>query len=79
MNLFITWDVTPEIIEGQKIPNLYGLLFVTGLILGYFLVKKMFKREKIEEEKLDKLVFYIVLATIIGARLGHVFFYGCIP
>lgn len=76
MKLAINWDVTPEIIEGQKIPNLYGLLFVTGLIIGYFIVKRMFKREEIGEDKLDKLVFYMIISTIVGARLGHVFFYG---
>lgn len=76
MNLVINWDVTPEIFENLKTPNLYGLLFVTGIIGGYFLVKNIFKREGIKEEILDKLVFYIVFSTIIGARLGHVFFYG---
>lgn len=76
MNLAIHWDVTPEIFPNLKTPNLYGLLFVTGLIIGYFVVKRFFKRESIQEEYLDKLVFYMVLSTIIGARLGHVFFYG---
>lgn len=76
MNLFITWDVTPEIIEGWKTPNYYGLLFVSGLILGYFVVKRMFKKEGIHEKYLDQLVLYTVVATIVGARLGHVFFYG---
>jgi phosphatidylglycerol:prolipoprotein diacylglycerol transferase len=76
VNLFITWDVTPEIFEGLKTPNFYGLLFVSGLILGYFLIKKIYKQEGLSDEKMDKLVIYIVLATIIGARLGHVLFYG---
>lgn len=76
MNLFITWDVTPEIFEGWKTPNYYGLLFVSGLMLGYFVVKRMFKREGIHEKYLDQLVLYTVIATIVGARLGHVFFYG---
>ena len=76
MNLYITWNVTPELFENLKTPNLYGLLFVSGLIAGYFVVKNMFKREGIKDEFLDKLVFYIVLSTIIGARLGHVLFYG---
>ena len=76
MNLYITWDVTPEIVEGWKTPNYYGLLFVSGLVLGYFVVKRMFKREGIHEKYLDKLVLYTVIATIVGARLGHVFFYG---
>ncbi|MFA7274139.1 MAG: prolipoprotein diacylglyceryl transferase [Crocinitomicaceae bacterium] len=76
MNLYFTWNVTPEIIEGWKTPNLYGLMFVTGLILGYFVVKRMFKRENMSEDSLDKLVMFMVIATIVGARLGHVFFYG---
>ncbi|MEJ6799417.1 MAG: prolipoprotein diacylglyceryl transferase [Crocinitomicaceae bacterium] len=76
MNLAITWDVTPEIIDGWKTPNLYGLLFVTGLISAFLVVKRMYKREGMSEDTLDKLVIYMVLATIIGARLGHVFFYG---
>jgi len=75
-NLAINWDVSPEIIEGYKTPNWYGLLFVSGLIIGYFLMKKVFKKENISDEVLDKLVMYMVLATIVGARLGHVFFYG---
>lgn len=76
MNLFITWDVTPEIIEGWKTPNFYGLLFVTGLMIGYFVIKRMFKREGVHEKYLDQLVLYVVIATIVGARLGHVLFYG---
>lgn len=76
MNLFINWDVSPEIIEGYKTPNLYGILFVTGLVIGYFVIKRMFKKEGVSEDILDKLVMYVVLATIIGARLGHVIFYG---
>jgi prolipoprotein diacylglyceryl transferase len=72
----INWDVSSELIDGYKTPNLYGLLFVSGLMLGYFVVKRMFKKDGIEEQSLDKLVLYMVLGTIIGARLGHVFFYG---
>ncbi len=76
MNLVIDWDVSAQLIEGWSTPNLYGLLFVTGLILGYLVIQRMFKREGVPEDQLDKLVLYVVLATIIGARLGHVFFYG---
>lgn len=76
MILAIDWTVSPEIIEGWKTPNLYGLLFVTGLIIGYFVVKRMFKKEGIGEDILDKLVMYMIVGTIVGARLGHVFFYG---
>lgn len=73
--LAIRWDVTPEIFDGWNTPNYYGLLFVTGLILGYYTIRKMFRKEGIPDEKLDRLVLYVVIATIVGARLGHVFFY----
>ena len=76
MIIAIDWTVTPELIDGWKTPNWYGLLFVTGLIIGYFVVKRMFKKEGIGEETLDKLVMYMIVGTIVGARLGHVFFYG---
>ncbi len=42
MVLAIDWTVSSEIIEGWKTPNWYGLLFVSGLILGYFVIKKIF-------------------------------------
>lgn len=71
----IDWNVTSELIEGWATPNKYGLLFVSGLILGYLVMKRMFKREGIPEDQLEKLLIYVVFATIIGARLGHVFFY----
>ncbi|MEN9399447.1 MAG: hypothetical protein RL632_548 [Bacteroidota bacterium] len=72
----INWDVDSQLIEGYNTPNLYGLLFVTGLIIGYFVVRKMFRKDGISDEMLDKLVLFMVVATIVGARLGHVFFYG---
>lgn len=73
--LYIDWNMTPEIIPGWSTPNKYGLLFVTGIIIGYFVIKRMFKEDKIDESYLDKLLMYIVIATVVGARLGHVFFY----
>lgn len=76
MILGIDWKMDAQLIDGWSTPNLYGLLFVSGLIIGFFVVKRMFKNEGIPEEWLDKLLIYIVLATIIGARLGHVLFYG---
>lgn len=76
LHLFINWSFDAEIIPGYRTPNWYGLLFVSGMILGYFVIRKMFKQDNISNELLDKLVMYMVPATVIGARLGHVFFYG---
>ena len=75
MLMHIVWDVSPEIIEGWKTPNYYGLLFVTGIFLGFLTIKRMFKKEGVDEKTLDTLLIYVVIATILGARLGHVFFY----
>lgn len=72
----IKWDFNPEIIEGYPTPNYYGLLFVTGLVLGFFVIRKMFRKEGVPDAKLDKLLLYVIIATIVGARLGHVLFYG---
>lgn len=44
MLMHIVWDVSPEIIEGWKTPNYYGLLFVTGIFLGFLTIKRMFKK-----------------------------------
>lgn len=76
MILGIDWNVSSELIDGWSTPNKYGLLFVSGIIIGFYVIKRMFKSEKVQEELLDKLLVYMVLGTIIGARLGHVFFYG---
>ncbi|MFM7005709.1 MAG: prolipoprotein diacylglyceryl transferase [Flavobacteriales bacterium] len=76
MMLFIHWAVDSQLIDGWRTPNLYGLLFISGLVLGYFVIRQMFKAELIEDKVLDTLVTYMVLATIVGARLGHVLFYG---
>jgi prolipoprotein diacylglyceryl transferase len=76
MILSIHWAVDSQLIDGWRTPNLYGLLFVSGIVMGYFVIRKMFKAEQIEDKVLDTLVTYMVLATILGARLGHVLFYG---
>lgn len=73
----IYWDIDPVIVWiTDSFPlKYYGLLFVTGLFLGYFIVKKIYKKEKIPVENLDSLLTYIVIGTLIGARLGHCLFY----
>ena len=73
---FITWTVKPEIFSlGPISVRYYGLFFAISFLVGYNLMERMFKWEKIPLPWLEKLFMYVVLATIIGARLGHVFFY----
>ena len=74
--LAIEWSVSPEIVQiGPLSLRWYGLLFALGFLLGLFMVRKMFLAENAPEEWLDKCFIYMVVGTVIGARLGHVFFY----
>ncbi|MCW3804672.1 prolipoprotein diacylglyceryl transferase [Plebeiibacterium marinum] len=74
---FITWTVKPEIFSlGPFSVRYYGLFFAMGFLLGYQLMEKMFKWEKIPLPWLEKLFMYVIIGTVVGARLGHVFFYG---
>lgn len=54
----------------------YSLMFVLGFLLGYNIVKKIYKNENVNVEYVESLFMYIVVATLIGARLGEVFFYN---
>ena len=75
--LAITWDVSPEIFSiGPLTIRWYGPLFAGGFLIGYFIVRKIFFQEGASEEWLDKLLVYLIVGTVVGARLGHVFFYG---
>jgi prolipoprotein diacylglyceryl transferase len=73
---FITWNVNPEIFRiGNFAIRWYGLLFALSFYFGYIIISKFFKKEKIPDELLDKLTIYMVIGTIVGARLGHCLFY----
>ncbi|MDP3433821.1 MAG: prolipoprotein diacylglyceryl transferase [Bacteroidota bacterium] len=74
---FIHWNVSPEIFTlGPLQVRWYGLLFALGFLFGYNHGEKMFKYENIDLKWLESLFIYLIVATIVGARLGHVFFYG---
>jgi prolipoprotein diacylglyceryl transferase len=74
---FIHWNVDPEIFQlGPFSVRWYGFLFASGFLLGYYIGEKMLKSENVSQKWIDSLFFYIIIATIAGARLGHVFFYG---
>ena len=74
---FIHWNVNPEIFRlGPFSVRWYGFLFASGFLLGYYIAEKMLKSENVSQKWIDSLFFYIIIATIVGARLGHVFFYG---
>lgn len=74
---FIHWNVSPEIFSlGPIHVRWYGLMFAVGFLFGYNHGEKMFRHENIDPKWLESLFIYLIVATIAGARLGHVLFYG---
>ena len=73
---FMTWSMAPVLISlgGLKI-HWYGLMFMGGFLIGYQIMVMIYKKEQQDPEKLDRLLWHLLLGTIIGARLGHVLFY----
>ena len=72
---YIVWDASPSVIEGFDRLRWYSLLFALGFIISQQIMVYFFKKENKDAQLVDKLTIYMVLATIIGARLGHVLFY----
>ena len=76
MILTVNWDVDPVLFNiGSFQLRYYGLLFIAGFYLGYYMFRQFFRREGKPLELLDSLLWALFLCTIVGARLGHVLFY----
>ena len=76
MIMSIVWDPSPEIFEiGGFAVRWYGLFFALSFFFGYLIMLKFFNREGVPVKLLDELTTYMIIGTIVGARLGHVFFY----
>lgn len=76
--LYIVWDADPEMftIPGIDWPvRWYGLLFATAFLASQYVMGKVFKTEQRPAKYLDILTIYIVVGTVLGARLGHCLFY----
>lgn len=74
--LYVHWNVDPVIFHiGSVGVRWYSLMFILGFTLGWYLFKWFFKREGISTDLLDPLLYTLVIATIVGARLGHCLFY----
>jgi prolipoprotein diacylglyceryl transferase len=73
---YITWNVDPVLFSiGSLSVRWYGLLWALGFLIGYFIMKRIYKREGMAEDSLDKLLIYMLVSTVVGARLGHCLFY----
>ena len=74
--LVVNWNIDPVIFKiGAFQLRWYSILFVSGFILGWYIMKSFFKREGIKTELLDPMLYMLLICTIVGARLGHCLFY----
>ena len=73
--LTLLWNPTDGIDLGFFKIQFYSLMFVVAFSLGWYIIKKIYKREQESEKNLDSLFIYMVMAILIGARIGHVLFY----
>lgn len=73
---YIVWNANPVLIDSFITVRWYGLMFAIGFWIGFNIVAKMFKHEGAPERWLGILLVWVGAGTVIGARLGHVFFYA---
>ena len=74
--LSVVWDVNPVAFSiGSLSVRWYGIMWALGIYLCYLIQDNIYKREHHPQEWIDKLFMYMVLGSIIGARLGHCLFY----
>ncbi|BBA17517.1 prolipoprotein diacylglyceryl transferase [Blattabacterium cuenoti] len=73
---YISWNPI------QKIPlwkgffiHIYSIMFLISFLLGWYIMKYIYKKDNIHEKYLDPLFIFTFLGTFIGARLGHILFY----
>ncbi len=73
--LNMVWNPSEGIDLGFFMIRYYSLMWIVAFGLGFYIMKKIFIREEESLDKLDSLFFYTIIATMLGARLGHVIFY----
>lgn len=74
--LQITWEVDPVIFSlGPLSVRWYGLFWAMSFYLGYEIIARIFKKEGVGQDEIDSLLIHIAIGSVVGARLGHCFFY----
>lgn len=72
----IHWNVDPEIFNwGSFAPRWYSLAFLLGFMIGYYIMHRIYTEDKVSTESLDDLLLYLIVGTVLGARIGHCIFY----
>ena len=74
--LYIIWDPSATAFKlGPLEFHWYSLCWLVGLALAYLCVQRLYKEQKVKDELFDPLFIYCFIGILVGARLGHCFFY----
>ena len=74
---YITWNVNPVAFSAGPLEvRWYGICWALGFLFGYILMNQVYKKERMPEGAMDSLLIYMLVSTVIGARLGHCLFYA---
>lgn len=72
----ITWSVHPVIFQlGSFGLRWYALMFIIGFFIGIKIMEWVYRRENLDPERVYYLFLACFIGTLVGARLGHCFFY----
>ena len=72
----VFWNVNPIIAHiGPVTLRWYGLFFMLPFVVGTFVLTHMYRSERVSPQWVDVITIYMLIGTIVGARLGHMLFY----
>ena len=73
---YIVWDPDPVLAHlGPISIRYYATCWMVGLLLGYLMMHRLYKEQKLGEDKFEPLFIYLFVGILAGARLGHCIFY----
>ena len=76
MTLYINWNIDPVIFSiGGFALRYYSIMFALAFIGSYIILSKIYVKENVSAQLLNKLAIFVFIGTLIGARLGHTLFY----
>ena len=73
---FVFWNASPILAHiGPLTLRWYGLFFMSGFVVGTYILSHIYRTEKVSPKWVDVITIYMLAGTILGARLGHCLFY----
>lgn len=73
--LEVVWNFEPRVVPAWRMPVWYGIMWALGFFIGYKILDRMLKFEKAPAEWMDKILIYVLVGGVLGARFGHILFY----